>query len=242
MVELKAVIQAGGEGTRLAPYSTVLPKALMPIGEGTVIDSMLKLLADAGVSTVYITVSKLGHLIRSYCGDGSRWGLEIVYVDESKPLGTIGPLDPIRDHLDGTFIVANSDIYIDLDIAETGRDAPRGRVVAHGGRDESGGQDRVRRARSRGQPCHGLPREADRTVHGQHRRLLHGARDLPVRPARHAVRLRRARASDARVEHADHGLPAPRHLDRHRPHRGPAPRAGTGRRPRLLKNADASDD
>lgn len=117
MVELKAVIQAGGEGTRLAPYSTVLPKALMPIGEGTVIDSMLTLLADAGVSTVFITVSKLGPLIRSYCGDGSRWGIEIVYVDESKRLGTIGPLDPIRERLDGTFIVANSDIYIDLDIA-----------------------------------------------------------------------------------------------------------------------------
>lgn len=116
MIKLKAVIQAGGDGTRLAPYSTVLPKALMPIGEGTVIDSMLNLFADAGVSTVYITVSKLGPLIRSYCGDGSRWGLEIVYIDESKRLGTIGPLDPIRDRLDGTFIVANSDIYIDLDI------------------------------------------------------------------------------------------------------------------------------
>lgn len=116
MIKVKAVIQAGGKGTRLAPYSTVLPKALMPIGEGTVIDSMLQLFADAGVSTVYITISKLGHLIRSYCGDGSRWGLEIVYVDEAKPLGTIGPLDPIRDHLDSTFIVANSDIYIDLDI------------------------------------------------------------------------------------------------------------------------------
>lgn len=116
MSKLKAVIQAGGKGTRLAPYSTVLPKALMPIGEGTVIDNMLKLFADAGVSTVYITVSKFGPLIRSYCGDGSRWGIEIVYVDESKPLHTIGPLDPIRDQLDTTFLVANSDIYIDLDI------------------------------------------------------------------------------------------------------------------------------
>jgi len=117
MDKLKAVIQAGGKGTRLAPYSTVLPKALMPIGEGTVIDSMLELFAAAGVSTVFITVSKLGPLIRSYCGDGARWGVEIVYVDESKPLGTIGPLDPIREQLDGTFLVANSDIYIDLDVA-----------------------------------------------------------------------------------------------------------------------------
>jgi len=115
---LKAVIQAGGKGTRLAPYSTVLPKALMPIGEGTVIDAMLARFADSGVETVYITVSKFGPLIRSYCGSGDRWGLKLVYVDETKPLGTIGPLDPIREQLDSTFIVANSDIYADLDIAK----------------------------------------------------------------------------------------------------------------------------
>jgi NDP-mannose synthase len=118
LADLKAVIQAGGKGTRLAPYSTVLPKALMPIGEGTVIDHMLQLFADANVSTVYITISKFGPLIRSYCGDGRRWGLAIVYVEETAPLGTIGPLDQIRTELDGTFLVANSDIYIDLDIAE----------------------------------------------------------------------------------------------------------------------------
>lgn len=113
---MKAVIQAGGKGTRLAPYSTVLPKALMPIGEGTVIDSMLSLFAKAGVTTVYITVSKFGPLIRSYCGDGSRWNLKLEYIEETQPLGTIGPLGPIRHLLDGTFLVANSDIYIDLDI------------------------------------------------------------------------------------------------------------------------------
>jgi NDP-mannose synthase len=82
VVELKAVIQAGGRGTRLAPYSTVLPKALMPLGEGTVIDGILEQFSDTGVKTVFITVSKFGPLIRSYCGDGSRWGLDIEYVTE----------------------------------------------------------------------------------------------------------------------------------------------------------------
>ena len=86
MAELKAVIQAGGRGTRLAPYSTVLPKALMPVGEETVIDHLLNQLRDAGVGEVMITVSKFGPLIRSYCGDGSRWGLEIDYVTEDVPL------------------------------------------------------------------------------------------------------------------------------------------------------------
>ncbi len=114
MSDLKAVIQAGGRGTRLAPYSTVLPKALMPVGEGTVVDHLLTQFRDAGVSQVFITVSKFGPLIRSYCGDGSRWDLEIHYVTEDVPLGTIGGLNLIREHLDGPFFVANSDVYTDL--------------------------------------------------------------------------------------------------------------------------------
>ncbi len=118
MGELKAVIQAGGRGTRLAPYSTVLPKALMPIGEGTVVDHLLNQFRDAGVGQVFITVSKFGPLIRSYCGDGSRWDLEIDYVTEDVPLGTVGGLNLLRDRLDGPFFVANSDVYTDLQLKD----------------------------------------------------------------------------------------------------------------------------
>lgn len=114
MDDLKAVIQAGGQGTRLAPYSTVLPKALMPVGDDTVIDNLLRQFGDAGVKQVMITVSKFGPLIRSYCADGGRYGLEIEYVEESEPLGTIGPLSRMRDRLDGRFFVTNSDVYTDL--------------------------------------------------------------------------------------------------------------------------------
>lgn len=114
MSDLRAVIQAGGRGTRLAPYSTVLPKALMPIGDGTVIDHLLEQFRDAGVSEVFVTVNQFGPLIRSYCGDGSRWGLTIDYVTEEEPLGTIGPLNAVRERLDGPFFVANSDVYTDL--------------------------------------------------------------------------------------------------------------------------------
>lgn len=116
MTILKAIIQAGGRGTRLAPYSTVLPKALMPIGEGTVIDNLLSQFSRAGVATVFITVSKFGPLIRSYCGSGDRWNLKIEYISEDIPLGTIGPLDKIRNQIDSTFFVANSDVYTDLDL------------------------------------------------------------------------------------------------------------------------------
>lgn len=118
MNELKAVIQAGGRGTRLAPYSTVLPKALMPIGDGTVIDHLLNRFRDAGVGEVIITVSKFGPLIRSYCGDGSRWNLIIDYITEDIPLGTIGGLNLLRERLDAPFFVANSDIYTDLELKD----------------------------------------------------------------------------------------------------------------------------
>jgi len=116
MNDVKAVIQAGGRGTRLAPYSTVLPKALMPIGEGTVIDNLLAQFKQAGIGTVFITVSKFGPLIRSYCGNGDRWNLDIEYVTEGHPLGTIGPLDALRGQLDSSFFVANSDVFTDLDL------------------------------------------------------------------------------------------------------------------------------
>jgi mannose-1-phosphate guanylyltransferase len=118
MGDVMAVIQAGGLGTRLAPYSTVLPKALMPLGDGTVIDNMLSQFSDGGVKRVFITVSKFGPLIRSYCGDGSRWGVDIEYVVENEPLGTIGPLNALRDRLDELFFVANSDVYTDIRLSD----------------------------------------------------------------------------------------------------------------------------
>lgn len=118
MSDVMAVIQAGGLGTRLAPYSTVLPKALMPLGDGTVIDNLLSQFCDAGVKRVFITVSKFGPLIRSYCGDGSRWGVDIEYVVETEPLGTIGPLNALRDRMDDLFFVANSDVYADVNLSD----------------------------------------------------------------------------------------------------------------------------
>lgn len=116
MGQLKAVIQAGGRGTRLYPYSTVLPKALMPVDtDGVVVDVLLAMLRSAGAESVFITVGAQSRLIRSYCGDGRQYGLHIEYVEEKAPLGTIGPLRPLREKLDSTFFVSNSDVYLDLD-------------------------------------------------------------------------------------------------------------------------------
>jgi len=111
---MKAVIQSGGRGTRLRPYTSVLPKPLMPIGSRPVLELLLKSLRRNGIAEVYITTGYLGHLIRSFCGDGHQWGLDIHYTQETEPLGTVGPLSLIRDELDCTFLVLNGDVLTDL--------------------------------------------------------------------------------------------------------------------------------
>jgi mannose-1-phosphate guanylyltransferase len=113
---MKAVIQCGGKGTRLMPYTTILPKPLMPIGPKPVLEMLLKWLRRNGISEVCITTGYLGHLIRTACGDGRQWDMRIQYTDEKEPLGTMGPLSLLRDQLDETFLVLNGDVLTDLSI------------------------------------------------------------------------------------------------------------------------------
>lgn len=113
---MKAVIQAGGKGTRLRPYTLVVPKPMMPVGEQPVIEVLLKWLRRWDIKEVYITTGYLGDLIRALCGDGSQWDMEIKYSQEHKPLGTIGALSEIQDQLRDTFLVLNGDLITDLDI------------------------------------------------------------------------------------------------------------------------------
>ena len=113
---MKAVIQAGGKGTRLRPYTLVLPKPMMPIGDTPVIEMTLKWLRRNGVLDAYITTGYLGHLLKVFCGDGSQWSLNIEYSDEKEPLGTVGALNLLSDKLDSTFLVLNGDLVTDLDL------------------------------------------------------------------------------------------------------------------------------
>ena len=110
---LKAVVLAGGRGTRLAPYTTILPKPLMPIGEMPILEVMLRQMKRAGVNEVILTVGHLAALLRSYFGDGARWGLSISYSQESTPLGTAGPIALVGG-LDETFFVTNGDVLTTL--------------------------------------------------------------------------------------------------------------------------------
>lgn len=114
---MKAVIQCGGMGTRLRPFTSVLPKPLMPIGARPVLELLLKWLRRNGIEDVYITTGYLGHLIRSVCGDGSQWNLRLRYTQEMEPLGTIGPLSLIRDELTEPFLVLNGDVLTDLSLS-----------------------------------------------------------------------------------------------------------------------------
>jgi NDP-sugar pyrophosphorylase family protein len=111
---MKVVIQCGGKGTRLRPYTMVLPKPLMPVGSKPVLELLLKWLRRNGTQDVYITTGYLGGLIKAVCGDGRQWDLQIKYTDEPEPLGTIGPLSLLRDRLDSTFLVINGDVLTDL--------------------------------------------------------------------------------------------------------------------------------
>jgi len=112
---MKAVILAGGKGTRLAPYTTILPKPLMPIGDMPILEVLLRQMKRAGINHVVLTVGHLASLLQAYFGDGSKLGLDVTYSTEEKPLGTAGPLSLVQG-LDKTFLVTNGDVLTTLNL------------------------------------------------------------------------------------------------------------------------------
>jgi NDP-sugar pyrophosphorylase family protein len=108
------VILAGGKGSRLGPYTTVLPKPLLPVGDAAILDVVVNQLRDSGFSDITLAVGYLAHLVRAVMGDGSRFGVSINYNEETEPLGTVGPLAEIED-LDDSFLVMNGDVLTALD-------------------------------------------------------------------------------------------------------------------------------
>lgn len=115
---MKAVIQAGGKGTRLRPYTLVMPKPLMPVGDQPVIEIALKYLRRWGIRDVVITTGYLGHLIRSLCNDGCQWDMRISYTQEPEPLGTIGALRLLAGDIFETFLTLNGDLITDLNLRD----------------------------------------------------------------------------------------------------------------------------
>jgi NDP-sugar pyrophosphorylase family protein len=114
---MKAVIMAGGRGSRLAPYTTVLPKPLMPLTDRPVIDVVLRQLVRAGVEGIIISVGHLGSLIESWVRSEADYGVPVSFVYEDEPLGTAGALGKMVAP-EGTFLALNGDILTTLSFAE----------------------------------------------------------------------------------------------------------------------------
>jgi mannose-1-phosphate guanylyltransferase len=114
---MKAVILCGGRGTRLAPLTSVLPKPLLPIGDRSILEIVVRRLARSGITDVTLCVGYLSHLIRAVCDNGPSKGIDITYLNEHEPLGTAGPLNRL-DSIDSTFIVMNGDVLTTLDLRE----------------------------------------------------------------------------------------------------------------------------
>jgi len=113
---MRAVIIAGGKGRRLAPYTTVLPKPLMPIGDHSILEVVIRQLKAYGFTRITMAVGYLSELIRAFLDTHKSFGLEIDYSFEEEPLGTIGPLSLIEG-LDDTFLVINGDVLTTLDLS-----------------------------------------------------------------------------------------------------------------------------
>lgn len=112
-----AVILAGGKGTRLRPYTIAMPKPLVPVGDKPILEIIIRQLAKYDFKRIIITVNHQADLIKAYFGDGKKWGVEIEYSLEDKPLGTMGPLKNIKN-LPENFIVMNGDILTDLNYGQ----------------------------------------------------------------------------------------------------------------------------
>lgn len=114
---MHAVILAGGKGSRLKPYTTTIPKPLVPVGDKPILEILMQQLRASGVRKVTLTVNHMAELIMAFFSHGERFGLDIEFSREEVPLGTVGPLKLI-DGLPDDFFVLNGDLLMDLDFAE----------------------------------------------------------------------------------------------------------------------------
>lgn len=110
---MKALILAGGRGTRLLPYTHILPKPLIPIGNIPIAELLIMQLADTGIKDIIMSVGYLAHLIKMYFGDGSKLGVNITYIEETEPTGTFGSLR-LLDEIQEPLFIINGDEFTNL--------------------------------------------------------------------------------------------------------------------------------
>ena len=128
--KMKAVILAGGKGTRLKPYTTVFPKPLMPIGDKPILEIVVQQLKSHGFDEIIMAVGHLAELIMTFFNDGSKYGIKITYTREDKPLGTVGPLALMKDGLNEAFLMMNGDVLTTVDFFDLVNYHKRNRAIA----------------------------------------------------------------------------------------------------------------
>jgi NDP-sugar pyrophosphorylase family protein len=125
---MKAVILAGGLGSRLRPFTEVIPKPLLPLGEKSLMEIQIHALRDHGFDEIFIATNYMAEYVEAFLGNGSKHGVRLYFSREEKPLGTCGPLSLLRNALTEPFILMNGDILTQLNFRElyefaTGRDS-----------------------------------------------------------------------------------------------------------------------
>lgn len=127
---VKVVILAGGKGTRLRPYTTAFPKPLMPIGNRAILEILVRQLKARGFKDIIVLVGYLSELITAFLGDGNKFGVNVVYSKEEKPLGTVGGLSLIKKELQDNFLMINGDTLTSLNFAELVDDHEKHSAIA----------------------------------------------------------------------------------------------------------------
>src|SRR5687768_16497835 len=115
---MKAVVMAGGEGTRLRPLTSNAPKPMMPLANRPMMEHIVTLLKQHGFEDIVVTVALMANHIRTYFGDGTELGVRMVYATEETPLGTAGSVRNAMDELDERFLVISGDVLTDIDLSK----------------------------------------------------------------------------------------------------------------------------
>ena len=115
---MKAVILAGGLGSRLRPFTEIIPKPLLPIGEKAVLEIQIEHLKGHGFDEIILATNYKSDYVENFFGDGSRYGVDLTISKEEEPLGTAGPLSLLRDQIDSPFVVMNGDVLSALDFTK----------------------------------------------------------------------------------------------------------------------------
>jgi NDP-sugar pyrophosphorylase family protein len=129
MSKIQAIILAGGVGSRLRPYTAVIPKPLMPIGDYPIAEVIIGQLKRAGLTHIAVSTGHLAGLIQAYFGNGNKWGVRIEYISEDKPLGTAGAIRLVHN-LETSVLVINGDVLTDLNFTKLMREHRKRKALA----------------------------------------------------------------------------------------------------------------